>query len=234
MRISLEPAYILHQRPYRNTSALLELFTGSLGRVGLVARGVRSERSRLRGVLQPFRPLLVSWSGRGELGTLTGVESDGPAFALSGRALVSALYVNELLMRLLHRDDPHDALFRSYQQTLRGLAGPDPEQPVLRVFEKRLLEGLGYGLVLTHAVDTGAPIESERLYGYRLEHGPVSVAHCDQDSIVVHGSTLLALAREDLCAPDMLAEAKRLMRAALGLYLGDRPLKSRELLRTRT
>jgi len=234
-RVQLVPGYVLHLRPYRESSALLEVFTEGHGRVGLVARGVRSARSRQRAELQPFRPLKLSWSARGELGTLTGVEADGRAPALRGSALYSGFYVNELLVRLLARQDPHPDLYALYQDSLRRLAVEAGVEAVLRRFEKRLLEELGYGLLLECEAHQGVAIEPQRYYDYHLESGPVAVAGADEQGFIFRGASLLALAREDLTAPEVLQDAKRLMRAALNLYLGGKPLKSRELFkRTKT
>jgi DNA repair protein RecO (recombination protein O) len=228
-RVQLVPGYVLHQRPYRESSALLEVFTASHGRLGLVARGMRSSKFRQRGELQPLRPLRLSWSARGELGTLTGVEADGPAPALRGNALYSAFYLNELLVRLLARQDPHPRLYALYADSLRALSGEAEVEPVLRRFEKRLLEEIGYGLLLDHEVQHGAAVEPQRWYDYHLESGPVTVDRADAPGFVFSGASLLALAREQLTDPAALRDAKRLMRAALNLYLGDRPLHSREL-----
>ncbi len=174
--VQLVSAYVLHQRPYRESSALLEVFAESHGRVGLVARGVRSPKSRQRGDLQPFRPLRLSWSGRGELGTLTGVESDGPSVALHGAALYSGFYLNELLVRLLARHDPHPRLYAQYRASLVQLGLASDIEPVLRIFEKRLLEEIGYGLLLDHEVRHGEAVQPDAWYDYHLESGPVPVA----------------------------------------------------------
>ena len=228
-RHQLVPGYLLHLRPYRETSALLDLFTPSLGRVGLVARGVRSPRSRQRGELQPFRPLKLSWSARGELGTLTGVEPDGRAAALRGTALYSGFYLNELLVRLLARQDPHPELYALYQLSLRRLAAEPELEPVLRLFEKRVLEEIGYGLLLDAEAEHGVAVHPQHWYDYHLEGGPVRVADADAPGFVFCGSSLLAVAREEFSDATVLHDAKRLMRAALALYLGDKPLRSREL-----
>jgi DNA repair protein RecO (recombination protein O) len=220
---------VLHQRPYRESSALLEVFSESYGRVGLVARGVRAPKSRQRGELQPFRPLRLSWSARGDLGTLTGVESGGAAPALQGAALYSGFYLNELLTRLLVRHDPHAELYSLYKISLQCLAESTDVEPVLRLFEKRLLEEIGYGLLLDCEAQHGEALEPQRYYDYHLESGPVAVAGRDAPGFIFPGSSLLALAREELIAPEVLHDAKRLMRAALNLYLGGKPLKSREL-----
>lgn len=228
-RVQLEPGYVLHLRPYRESSALLEVLTRGHGRLGLVARGVRSPKSRQRGELQPFRPLKLSWSARAELGTLTGVEADGMAPALRGAALYSGFYLNELLVRLLARQDPHPELYALYESSLQRLAAEPQVEPVLRRFEKRLLEEIGYGLSLDSEARYGEPVEPQRYYDYHLESGPVAVTDRDAPGFIFQGASLLALAYEELTTPEVLHDAKRLMRAALNLYLGDKPLKSREL-----
>jgi DNA repair protein RecO (recombination protein O) len=231
MRISLQPAYVLHQRPYRETSLLLEVFSLEHGRVGVVARGVRRAKSPLRPLLQAFRPLLMSWSGRGELMSLVGAEAGGTIPCLKGRGLLSAFYVNELIMRLLHRSDPYPELYRMYESTLSGLARLDDEEAILRVFEKRLLATLGYGLSLDADAITGEPLRAGRRYRYLADQGPVGEAQEGMGGVLVDGEVLLALRREVLDAPDLLAQSKRLMRYVLRTYLGDKPLASRELFR---
>lgn len=227
-RVQLAPAFVLHLRPWRETSAMLEVFTEQHGRVGLIARGMRSARSRQRGDLQPFRALRLSWQGRGELGTLTGVEAEGAALRLQGKALYSAFYLNELLMRLLVRHDPHPLLFDYYRHGLQRLAAGDGIERVLRMFELRLLEEAGYALQLDSEASTGEPLQPDRLYDYHLESGPVTAAH-DSGGFLFAGASLLAMAQGDLADDAVLRDAKRLLRSALKLYLGDRPLKSREL-----
>lgn len=229
-RVALQPAFILHQRPFRDSSTLLEIFTHDFGRVGLVARGARGSRSKLKGTLQAFRPLLVSWTTRGELGTLSGAEPGGPSQLLSGTALFSAFYINELLLRLLPRHDSHPELFGPYADVVYELGGHAGER-ALRLFEKRLLQSLGYGLLLDSDADTGAHLEADSLYDYRLESGPVAVEECRPRGLQLTGSSLLSLHREELADPRSLSDAKRLLRAALALYLGERPLKTREILR---
>lgn len=226
----MRPAYVIHARPYRETSLLLEILTPEAGRIGLVARGVRRPKSALKPLLQPFRPLWVDWRGRGELGTLTGAEAAGAAVLLQGRRLWSGLYLNELIQRLLPRDDSHPELFVAYVNALNGLAAAsdgEAEEAVLRLFERDLLEAIGYGLSLERDAATGDAIDAATHYFYRLDAGP-----CTEDdgrSPRVSGATLLALARSELSDPGLLREAKQLMRAALAPHLGDRPLKSRTL-----
>lgn len=233
-RVNLQPAYVLHHRPYRDSSLLLEMFTPEYGRVGLVARGARAAKSRLHGVLQPFQPLLVSWVGRGELATLCGAEAHGMTQRLNGRSLISGFYLNELLLRLLTRHDAHPALFDIYRETLHRIS--DEEQRALRIFEKHVLKEIGYALVLDHEAEKGAPIEPDKMYTYRLERGPVLYpALCPAVEgqgvgMVLRGASLLSLMHEELRDEQALREIKPLMRAALALYLGGKPLQSRALL----
>lgn len=224
---TLEPGFVLHARPYRDTSLLVELLTRGHGRVGLVARGVRSRRSRLAGLLQPLQPLALSWRSRGELGALQQAEAAGRPFLLKGRRLVSGLYANELLIRLLGREDPHAGLFERYLTLLEGLAEGVAEAVALRGFERDLLALLGYGLPL--ARDTlDAPLVRDQWYRYDPGHGAAPVTGPRAGGLVVSGETLLALATDPLT--EAAARASRdLMRAALQPHLGHRPLKTREL-----
>jgi DNA repair protein RecO (recombination protein O) len=228
-RVSLEPAWILHQYPYRDSSLLLEVFSREYGRIGLVARGARSARSRSRNQLQILRPLALSWNLRGDLGTLTGVESRGAVDMLPGRQILCACYLNELLLRLMTRHDPHPEIFDAYEQAIMTL--DMNEEQALRVFEKRLLASLGYGLLLEHEFDSGTPVREDVLYEYHLEKGPVRCQRANNAGIFLQGASLLALHRDELQASQVCREVKRLMRAALALYLGARPLRTREVLR---
>lgn len=239
-RFDLQSAYVLHGRAYRNTSMILELLTAQHGRIALVARGVRQARSRLQGLLQPFQRVSASWTIATELGTLTAVEAEGDRHWLQGAALVSGLYVNELLIRLLHRDDPHPQLFSRYEYLLRDLAGRPDNQVIertLRLFEKHALGELGYGLLLEHEVHSGHAIDAELYYHYIPDLGPVQCPPSGRsrqpstDGVIVAGRSLRALASESLTDADSLRDAKRLMRCLLHHCLGGRPLKSRELYR---
>lgn len=218
-RAQLEPAWVLSARPYRETSALVELFTRDAGRVGLVARGVRSGRARQRGLLQPFQPLLASFSERGELGTLGALEPAGAPVPLRGEAVFAGWYLNELLLRLLPRRDPHPRLFAHYGE---ALAGAGASAAALRVFEMRLLTELGYGLQLPEALEAEAWYAWDGDGGLRLaEPGPSSY----------RGASLRALAEESLETPESLRDARRLLRAALSPHLGERELRTPAMLR---
>ena len=227
-RIELQPAYVLHRRPYRDTSLLVEAFSRDHGRIGLVARGARRPRSSLAGLLQPFHPLLLSWTGKGDLFTLVGAEADGRAAVPAGRNLYAGFYLNELLLRLLRRHDPCAELFEVYAVILGHVAAGEDVEWALRLFERHLLEALGYGLSLLETAE-GLPVEAGECYRYQLENGPRAGATAE--GIAVSGRALLALASGE--APDAEAreQAKRLLRATLRLYLGEKPLQSRELYR---
>lgn len=229
MRVADEPAFVLHHHDYGETSLLLEMFSRQHGRLGLIAKGARRPKSGLRATLIPFQLLAVSFSGRGELPTLSNAEPLAPAALLAGETLYCGLYLNELLMRLLHRHDPHERLFQNYADALQGLATTASLETVLRLFEKRLLEEIGYGLVLDHSVDDGAAVQADAHYRYLPERGPVAARAGDADGIPVSGRSLLALAREQFDDESVRREAKRLLRALLARQLGTRPLLSRRL-----
>lgn len=229
-KIALQPAYVLHTRGYRDTSLLVEALTAEFGRIALIARGARSGKVRTRAVLQPFRGLLLSWAGRGDVFTLTGVEESGPAWSLDQRVLASGFYMNELLIRLTQRNDPNVGLFHIYSEALGTLNDAEAVERTLRIFEKRLLDQLGYGLVLGHEAGEGAPISAGQAYQYHVEHGAIRVGIGAASGNQVLGSTLLSLEREELRDRRSLEEAKRLMRQVLAHYLGPAPLRSRELL----
>lgn len=229
MRAELHSAYVLHRRPYRETSRILELFSLCHGRMGVLAKGAMRPRSPWRGVLQPFGPLLVAFAGRGDLPTLTAAEADGPVAMLTGRRLPSALYLNELLVRMLPRQDPHPLLYAAYQAALDRLARGSEVEPTLRIFEKRLLQELGYGLCLGYDVEERAPLDPDRDYYYQYDKGPWRAAPAGIPTVRVKGRTLIGLEGEVLDDAELLRESKQLMRRVLALYLGDRPLQSREL-----
>jgi DNA repair protein RecO (recombination protein O) len=229
MRYTLEPSYVLHGRPYRETSLLLEVLTRSSGRVGLVARGARGARSRWKSGLQPFRPLLMDWIQRGELGTLTGAEQIASPPALKGESLYCGLYANELMVRFLQRSDPHPELFDNYTRLLGGLSAGTTPHPLLRLFEVQLMESAGFGLQLDCEHDTGRPIEPGCWYEYVPESGPIRRDGPEAGRTdLVSGAALLALKSGNIEAVHH-KELKALMRRLLRFYLGDRPLKTQSL-----
>ncbi len=226
----LHLAYVLHTRPYRETSLLVEVFSQQHGRVALVARGAKRGKAKSSSILQPFMPLNVSWFGSGELVTLMQVEvASISGHELHGKRAICGLYLNELLVKLLHHWDPCQALFSWYAMALEQLSDDSvPAQLVLRRFEVQLLKSLGYGLQLTIEVGTGAPVQPEQYYLFDPVLGPklVSQAHL----LAIKGASLLALANDMLCDTAVLAEIKRLMRMVLHYHLGTKQLLTRELL----
>jgi len=230
MKAGLNPAYVLHYRPYRETSLLLDAFSRDYGRVGLIAKGAKRKGSGASLLLQPYQRLLLAWSGNSELMTLTRVELDGPAHIPEQDRLIGAFYINELVMRLLHQHEAHPELFDIYDMTISALALKDSEQQaVIRIFEKRLLQALGYGLVLDHDVETGMIIDVDLDYYYLAERGPVRTAPENSDHARISGLTLFSLLHEDLTRRNVLHESKRLMRHILQKHLGRKPLASRAL-----
>lgn len=220
----LSPAYVLHSRPYRDTSALVDLFTLHSGLQRAVWRGARGRRKGL--IPQAFMPLMVATTGRGDLKTLTQAEAAGSYVLLQGDALFSGMYLNELMVRLVYPGDPQPVLFAAYQHALEQLAGDAPVEPVLRQFEWQLLDSLGYGFSLT--VDAlGNEVLDQSCYVWEAEQGLVALSYGNEGG--VPGSALLAMAANDWQQPPTLKAAKQLMRQALAPHLGNRPLVSRSL-----
>mgnify|MGYP003471913534 FL=1 len=224
-----EPAFILHARPYQETSQIIEVLARDHGRVGIVARGARRPSSRWRSVLQPFQSVRLSWGGRGSLQTLRAAETASQEPPLQGMALMAAFYLNELILNFIRRGDPHPGLFMAYAEALGELRqGPDSE-PALRRFELRLLAEAGYGLNLDHDVLNDVALDPHGSYEYRIEHGPVP-AEAGQAALVLSGLTLLAISRGELTDPGVLQSAKRLLRGVLAHYLDGRTLRTRQVL----
>ncbi len=232
-QILLQPAYILHHRPYRNTSALLEVLTRDHGRIGLVAKGIKGKSGgSRRGILQPFIHLLISYSSRQDLGTLIAAEPAGDGTSLSGQILYSAFYLNELLMRLLHRGDAYERLFQDYHDAVNQLKQQPEYEPVLRRFEMRLLQELGYGLQLERDAIGHNPILADRRYYYDPLRGPLPVETAKTTDLpAVSGACLRALAGADFTDPGHWPEMKTLMRSVIAHHLNGKPLHSRELFR---
>ncbi len=227
-RVQLEPAFLLHQRDYRDSSRIIEFFARDHGRVCLFARGVRRPGGALAAVLQPFVPLLVSWSGSGDGGSLSGAELAGTPEQLPPAALMSGFYLNELLLKLLGREDPYPDVHESYAEALAGLRAAPSDARALRIFEKRLLDALGLGLDYSHLAASGEPLEAAAYYHVRAERGVIAAPVNGDPALAFRGAELLSLAAEELHDPASLAAAKRLLRAAL-----ETPLDGREM-RTRT
>jgi len=229
VKTELHPCFILHHRPYRETSLLLDTFSLQYGRVNLMAKGVKRTRNNQALLLQPAKKLSIAWSMRSDMGTLTAVEAGAEQPNLIGRRLVSCFYLNELLVRMLHKHEPHPELFNKYEESLSQLSSDVPEDQVLRLFEIRLLQTLGYGLVLDHEIGTTEPIQTARRYFYQIDYGPLHDRPENARSIQVSGKTLLALHAEDVWDEEIASEAKLLLRTILATYTGPKPFASREL-----
>jgi len=233
VKVDRQPAFVLHTRPYRETSLIVEAITRDYGRMVLVAKGVRRPRSAMRGVLMGFQPLEITWSGKGEVVTLHNAEWQGGQPLLQGRALLCGYYLNELLINLLPREDAHEQLFVHYSQTLQALSADTSHDAAffsatLRCFEKQLLGELGYGLMLLHDA-AGQPIRQTQRYLYEMESGPRAIVDSSASAGTISGQTLLDMDAESFGDPVSLAESKQLMRSLMGFYLNGRQLHSRRL-----
>jgi DNA repair protein RecO (recombination protein O) len=223
-----QPVYVLHTYPFKETSLVVELFTRDFGRVAAVAKGARRPRSAMRGMLQSFQPLTATWSGKAELKNLHSLEWGEGLLLLQGEALICGFYLNELLLRLLPREDAHEALFDYYRQTLRKLAGGESPAANLRRFELKLLQEMGYAVPLERD-ETGADIDPERTYYYVAERGATwQTQH--EIGVKLAGRTLLDMMRDDYADVQTQQQSKQLMRMLLAHYLGDKPLHTRQLL----
>ncbi|HET7731046.1 MAG TPA: DNA repair protein RecO [Usitatibacter sp.] len=256
----MDRGYVLHSYPYRETSLILQVWTEKHGRLGLVAKGARRPKSASRAVLVPFQPLVLDWFGRSELRTLKTAEPSAPATPLSGSSLLSAFYLNELLLKLTTRDDPHEGLFAAYDEAITGLraitrrsletpeTGDRPRlsnadnrglspvlvERVLRRFELRLLQELGYALELTREAGSHVPIAAEREYLYVLERGPVAATEqgdTPANAVRLRGTTLIDLEHGRLEDAATVAQAKQLMRLLINHSLNGQELATRAMVR---
>lgn len=231
MSMDAQAAFVLHTYPYRETSLIIEAYAREQGRLALVARGARRPKSPVRGVLLPFQPLLLSWSGRKELRTLTRAEWRGAYTPLRGQPLICGFYLNELLLKLLPRDDPHEELFAVYERTLDALNGGEEPSALLRRFELALLRELGYAVILDRDVDRDEPVARERSYVYVVERGPVSGRSAARNGVELSGQTLIDMQSGSFTSAATQQESKTLMRALINHYLGNQVLHTRQLLR---
>lgn len=233
-RVDGQAAYVLHMHPYSETSLVVDVFSREFGRVPLLARGARRPRSAMRGLLMSFQPLEVGWFGGGEVKTLARAEWLGGMPLLGGRCLLLGYYLNELLLKMLPREDPHGLLFDAYAAALRALAAGAADAPELRRFEKTLLKELGYGLTLHIDAETRQPVTAGARYSFIIERGPVAVnagasdAAFDADGML-RGKTLLDMEADDYSDPRTRSESRRLMRQLIAHYLGGKSLQSRRV-----
>lgn len=224
-----QPAFVLHTHPFRETSLIVEAFTRDHGRIALVARGARRPRSAMRGLLLAFQPIELGWFGQGEMRTLAKVEWIGGQPLLQARALLLGYYMNELLLKLLPREDAHPALFQAYAEAVYALAIGEPSQASLRRFEKTLLKELGYGLTLDREAESGRQVDPQKRYAYVVERGPILVSGDEREAESFSGRALLAIAQDDFSDAETLAQCKQLMRTLIQHYLGGQRLSSRRV-----
>ncbi len=235
-RIDHTAGFVLHSYPFRETSLIIESWTAEHGRVALVARGARRPRSALRGLLQPFTPLLLSWSGKQELRTLHTAQWQGGLHQPQGMALLCGFYINELVLKLLARDDPHPGLFAPYQAALHDLAHAATDVTrcaiILRRFEQQLLAGLGYAQPFTHEAEHGEVIQAELNYHYQCDRGALLADDfTPTQGLRILGKTLLDLAHNDYSDAVSLIQGKQLMRHIINHHLNGQTLFARELLK---
>jgi len=233
-RTEQESGFVLHSYPYKETSLIVEAFTRHHGRLGLIARGARRPRSAIRGTLLAFHPLRLSWSASAELGTLIVAEWAGGQAALSGMGLMCGFYMNELLLRLLPREDAHEALFDAYATAVARLGAGDEPGALLRGFELRMLRELGYAPPLDREAGNGTPVQAEMRYAYLPERGPLALAGPSsgaQTEFTVSGQTLLDMSRDDFTRQETRDEARRLMRRLITARLAGQTLHTSDMLR---
>ena len=228
-RVQEQAAFLLHHRPFRDTSLLLDVFSRDHGKLSLVARGARSQKSRLKPVLRPFMPLSLSWVLRTDLGTLTGAELAGQPLTLNGDALMSGYYLNELILHLVHRHDAHPEVFAAYAETIVRLAASENPAPALRVFELELLKLLGYAVTFGYDAISHEELVEDQYYDYRAEQGPVSVSRTS-GPMVFSGAELIGIREHRFDDPHVLQKAGRLLRGLIAFHLGGKELKSRKVL----
>ena len=228
-RILHQPGFVLHSYPYKETSLIVDMFSRDHGRVALVAKGAKRPYSKLRGVLQTFQPLSVSWSGKSEVRTLIAAEWVGGLLPLEKSALLCGFYLNELLVKLLARDDPHPALFDHYVATLNRLVHGEPAPIVLRTFERALLKETGVSGDLSICSQSRQTVEPDQTYVVDPERGPRPARPSDAWPRVT-GKTLLDMEREDYADNTTQTQSKLLMRFLLAHHLGGTPLNTRQIL----
>jgi DNA repair protein RecO (recombination protein O) len=231
MKHHQEPGYVLHTRPYTESSLLIDVFCRQFGRFMLLAKGARRQKSGMRGVLMPFQPLLMSWSGKGQLPILTSVETQGFVNGLAGTHLHAGYYINELVLKLLHRFDEHKNLYDAYDATVYALTQEKDANALLRVFEKKLLQEIGFGIILDHDVETGKAIERKARYRYMPQFGPVASDSSEDSDLEVSGQTLIAFQNEEFETSESMQQARMLTRNLIYQQLGGRELRSRKVMK---
>lgn len=224
-----QPGFVLHSYVYKESSLVVDVFTRDYGRVALVAKGAKRPTSQLRSVLQTFQPLSIGWTGKSELRTLTTAEWIGGMIPLENSALLYGFYLNELLLKLLAREDPHHALFDHYVRALTRLATSESAQTVLRIFELALLKETGVAADLSIDTTTRDKVDPEEIYVVDPENGP-RPARMGDEAPRMAGKTLLDMVNEDYSDSRTQLQSKLLMRYLLAHHLNGVPLQTRKIL----
>ena len=228
MKVELTPCYILHRRDYSETSYILEVFSREHGRINLIAKGAKRNKKQEGVSFNLYQQYNISWLAKSELGTLTNIEAV-TLNSLKPEQIMTGFYMNEIMLRLLHKHEPHPELFDSYSISINQLLSGESEQIVLRYYEKSLLQSLGYGIILDHEVETGETLAYEKDYFYELDLGPVATNKINNSGIRISGQTLIELDNESLSDSKNINEAKLLLRKILEQHLGNQPLASKNL-----
>jgi len=230
MKVELTPCYILHRRDYRESSLIVEIFSREYGRVSLIAKGAKRNNKKQQGIsYNLYQEYLISWVSKSELGTLIDIEPEKITTSMCPEQIMTGFYMNEIILRLLHKHEQHPELFDSYSSTIKKLSNNNTDQVLIRYFEKTLLQSLGYGVAFEHDLSTGNAITTEGSYYYKLDFGPISNSKDNVENIPVSGKTLIDLNNETLLDTKNKNEAKLLLRKLLKQYLGEKPLESRKL-----
>jgi DNA repair protein RecO (recombination protein O) len=227
MRIHQEDSFVLRTTPFSESSLIVDVFTRNYGRINLLAKGARRIKSRFRGTIRSFQLLQASWSGKGNVPTLTGLTSNAQYVEIGGERLYCSFYMNELIMRLLQARDPHPDLFDAYYIALERLAEPSNEFHSLRVFEKILLQEIGYALVLDTEADRKTPLSRNKFYLYDFNAGPLPANK--EDTGAVTGETLFAIAQEKFLSNQVKSESRKLLGRAVANYLDGKALHCRDI-----
>ena len=225
---SNQAVYVLHTYPFKETSLVVELFSQQFGRIAAVAKGARRPHSAMRGMLQSFQMLSGAWSGKNELKTLHSLDWNAGLSLLKGEALMCGFYMNELLLRLLPREDAHENLFEYYANALQTLSNGADLATTLRRFELKLLQEMGYAVPLLQD-ENDAEILADKTYRYEAEYGACALS-ATKNGVQLSGKTMLDMARDDYADSATQNQSKQLMRYLLAHYLGDKPLHTRQLL----
>ena len=230
--IEHEPSFMMHQMPYSETSQIVRIFSQNFGRVDLIAKGSKRPKSKFRYYLQPFLPLQLSWSGKSQLKTLRNAEIHGQYLAsIQGKYLLSAYYLNELILSFLRMEDPYPNLFAVYASTLHDFSESKPIEPSLRQFEILMLSEIGYAINFSTEADSQKPIETDMEYVFFVEKGFVSKRDHNSNTLVVKGQAIQAINKGDFSDQGTLICAKKIMRLSIQHHLDGRELKSKKVFR---